>query len=59
MPKGESWSDEYQRRAIGSFLLDLEADELDDEAYLRLCRETGRAVELVDRLSAWTASPKP
>ena len=50
MPEGESWSAEYQRRAIGSFLLELEADDLDDEAYLRLCRETGRAVELVDRL---------
>ncbi|HEY1380590.1 MAG TPA: SWIM zinc finger family protein, partial [Gemmataceae bacterium] len=50
LPRGESWSDEYQRRAIGSFLLELEAEELDDEAYLRLCRETGRAVELVDRL---------
>jgi hypothetical protein len=50
LPQGDSWSAEYQRRAIGSFLLELEADELDDEAYLRLCRETGRAVELVDRL---------
>ncbi len=50
LPKGESWSDEYQRRAIGSFLLELEADDLDDEAYLALCRETGRPVELVERL---------
>jgi hypothetical protein len=50
LPRGEGWSDEYQRRALGSFLLELEADELDDEAYLRLCRETGRALELVDRL---------
>jgi uncharacterized Zn finger protein len=50
MPRGDSWSAEYQRRALGSFLLELEADDLDDEAYLRLCRETGRAVELVDRL---------
>jgi hypothetical protein len=50
LPKGDSWSDEYQRRELGSFLLDLEADGLDDEAYLRLCRETGRTEELVDRL---------
>jgi uncharacterized Zn finger protein len=50
LPRGESWSDEYLRRSLGSFLLELEADELDDEAYLRLCRETGRAAELVDRL---------
>jgi uncharacterized Zn finger protein len=50
LPNDDSWSAVYQRRAIGSFLLELEADDLDDEAYLRLCRETGRAVELVDRL---------
>lgn len=50
LPKGESWSDEYQRRELGSFLLELEAGDLDDESYLRLCRETGRTEELVDRL---------
>jgi len=50
LPNGDSWSDEYQRRELGSFLLDLEADDLDDEAYLRLCRETGRTEELVERL---------
>lgn len=50
LPKGDSWSDEYQRRELGSILLDLEAGDLDDEAYLRLCRETGRTEELVDRL---------
>src|SRR5262245_39321193 len=50
LPKGDSWSDEYQRRALGSFLLDLEADDLDDDAYLRLCREAGRTTDLVERL---------
>lgn len=50
LPQGNEWRDVYQRRSIGAFLLEIEADELDDEAYLRLCRETGRAVELVDRL---------
>jgi len=38
------------RQAYGKFLLDLEKDTLDDEAYLRICRETGRTSDLVDRL---------
>jgi hypothetical protein len=38
------------RQAYGKFLLDLEKDTLDDEAYLRICRETGRTFDLVDRL---------
>lgn len=38
------------RRAYGRFLLDLEKDTLDDEAFLRICRETGRTSDLVDRL---------
>lgn len=58
LPHGDSWRDEYQRRSIGSFLLELEADELDDEAYLRLCRESGRAVELVDRLLSLDRLPE-
>jgi catechol 2,3-dioxygenase-like lactoylglutathione lyase family enzyme len=40
-----------RRRPIyGQFLLDLERDTLDDEAYLRICRETGRISDLVERL---------
>src|SRR6266487_602472 len=39
-----------QRQAYGRFLLDLEQDTLDDEAYLRICRETGRTSDLIDRL---------
>jgi len=31
-------------------LLDLEKDTLDDETYLRICRETGRTSDLIDRL---------
>jgi uncharacterized Zn finger protein len=31
-------------------LLDLEADALDDEAYLKICRETGRLNDLIERL---------
>ncbi len=38
------------RQAYGKFLLDLEKDTLDDETYLRICRETGRTSDLIDRL---------
>jgi catechol 2,3-dioxygenase-like lactoylglutathione lyase family enzyme len=39
-----------QRQIYGQLLLDLEQDTLDDEAYLRICRETGRIADLVERL---------
>src|SRR6266516_1511683 len=39
-----------QRKEYGKFLLDLEKDTLDDETYLRICRETGRTSDLIDRL---------
>src|SRR3989454_348428 len=39
-----------ERKAYGKFLLDLEKDTLDDEAYLRICRETGRTADAVERL---------
>jgi uncharacterized Zn finger protein/catechol 2,3-dioxygenase-like lactoylglutathione lyase family enzyme len=39
-----------RRQAYGKFLLDLEKDTLDDEAYLRICRQTGRTSDLIDRL---------
>ncbi len=47
---GDSWSDNYHRQVYGRFMLDLQADTLDDEAYLRLCRETNRLDDLVARL---------
>jgi uncharacterized Zn finger protein len=50
MPKGNSWSDGYHREVLGRLLLDLEADTLDDEAYLKICRQTGRLNDLIDRL---------
>ena len=43
-------SDSYHREVLGGFLLDLEADKLDDEAYLNLCRKTGRLNDLIERL---------
>lgn len=44
-----SWSSNWKRKALGSFLLDLLADTLDDEKYLRICQATGRITELVER----------
>ncbi len=46
MPENKSW----ERQELGRFLLDLQQDMLDDESYLRICRETGRTYELVERL---------
>ncbi|MDB5289863.1 MAG: hypothetical protein JWL69_1104 [Phycisphaerales bacterium] len=40
----------WASEALGGFLLDLEQGSMDDEAYLRLCRETGRTGDLVERL---------
>jgi hypothetical protein len=39
-----------ERRAYGDFWLDLQKESLDDEAYLRICRDTGRTSDLIDRL---------
>jgi len=44
------WSSKYRQQWYGGFLLELEADTLDDEAYLGICRETGRTGDAVDRL---------
>ena len=40
----------WAAEAIGSLLLDLEGDTLDDEAFLRVCRDTGRRDDLIERL---------
>jgi uncharacterized Zn finger protein len=50
MPKEDAWSDGYHREVLGRLLLDLEADSLDDEAYLKICRQTGRLNDLIERL---------
>jgi uncharacterized Zn finger protein len=44
------WGTHWGRQAYGGFLLELQADELDDEAYLRVCRESHRLNDLVERL---------
>lgn len=50
LPKGKDWIDDYRRQVYGGLLMDMEEDKLDDEAFLRLCRETGRVYDRVDRL---------
>lgn len=47
---GDSFSSEWRRQALGSWLLDMQEDSLDDADYLRICRETGRIEDLVSRL---------
>jgi len=41
---------EWGRETLGGLLLDLHAEELDDETYLTICRQTGRLNDLVNKL---------
>ena len=50
MPEGTSWSDDYRRRVLGSFLLDLEQADSDDEAFLEICRKSGLLAQMSNRL---------
>src|SRR5690348_1975236 len=50
LPQGKDASNLYTLRRYGPFLLDLEADTLDDDSYVRLCRQTGQLPRAVTRL---------
>lgn len=50
LPDGGEWNEDYQRRTLGGLWLDLMEEDLDDEFYLRICRETGRYQDLIRRL---------
>lgn len=50
MAQGSSRSHDYLRQVHGRFLLDLEIADLDDDAFLSVCRENGLLVDLVGRL---------
>jgi uncharacterized Zn finger protein len=50
LPRGHNWSDDFRRGQFGDLLLKLEGDTLDDEQFLRVCREMNRLDELVERL---------
>lgn len=45
-----AYTESFTLQGLGRFLLELEEDTLDDEAYLRICRETGRVAAAVERL---------
>lgn len=49
-PESGDWSAAWQREVLGGFLLQLEGEDLDDERFLEICRETGRLPDLVERL---------
>jgi uncharacterized Zn finger protein len=48
----DEWGCEWRQRAYGGLLLQLEADTLDDETYLRICRASHRRDDLLARLLA-------
>jgi uncharacterized Zn finger protein len=52
LPAGTAWSDDYHRQVLGGLWLRLVGEEIDDEAFLDICRNTGRLVDLADRLLA-------
>lgn len=50
LPGSDTSMGSFRRGAFGGFLLDLLADDMDDETYLKICRESGRSQDLVERL---------
>lgn len=48
--KKDSALDNWGAQALGGLLLQMEAETLSDEEYLRICRETGRTTDLIQRL---------
>ncbi len=48
----DEWSADWQREQLGGLLLELRPGEVDDAAYLRVCRASGRTEDLVARLLA-------
>jgi uncharacterized Zn finger protein len=50
IPHGQEWGDTFTRQTLGSFMLQLQEETLDDEGFLQICRSTGRLQDLVQRL---------
>ena len=50
MPPDSTWPDHVRRQLRGRYLLQLGRQDLDEEATLEICRESGLAAELADRL---------
>lgn len=52
LPPGGDWDREHQRRSLGGLWLDLLAETIDDDTFLKICRETHRTRDLTERLLA-------
>ena len=49
-PDTSGWGEKFRNQSYGYLLLDLQAETIDDETFLRICRETGRTADAVERL---------
>ncbi len=49
-PTGDEWSSRYQRQRAADLLLRIDADVMDDERYLAVCRGSGMQREVVAKL---------
>jgi uncharacterized Zn finger protein len=47
---GQNSLSDWRRQTLGHFLLQLSADEIDDEQYLAICRQSGRHQDLIRKL---------
>lgn len=47
---GDGFTGKWRRQVYGGFLLGLQQDEMDDETFLAVCRETDRILDLIQRL---------
>lgn len=52
LPDGDTTNDQHRQRMMGGLWLDLLAGQIDDEQYLKICAETGRTRDQVNRLLA-------
>jgi hypothetical protein len=49
-PSAPDGLSDWRRQTLGHFLLQLSADEIDDEQYLAICRQSGRNQDLIRKL---------
>lgn len=50
LPTSDSWGRDWKQEQLGGLLLELQGGDIDDEAYLQICRTSGRVHDLVERL---------
>jgi hypothetical protein len=49
-PSKQEGISDWRKQTLGHFLLQLSADEIDDEQYLAICRQSGRHQDLIRKL---------